>query len=118
MVRIPVSNRRKEVVAHALVDDEWAHLAAVSWCLHQKGYVYRQVRRKGNWRKRTTIYLHRQVTECPPHLEVDHKDVNPLNCQLSNLELVPKTVNVRRGNERRRTIIKLVPSSSYGDVPV
>lgn len=35
--------------------------------------------------KRTTLYLHRFITNCPPQYKVDHKDRDSLNNQRPNL---------------------------------
>ena len=112
MVKIPVHDHAGVVVAEALVDDDFSSLATLRWHLHAKGYVYRQVRLPGDWRHKKTIYLHRLVMGEPPGQHVDHLDTNPLNCQRSNLEVVPGSVNSQRRWSRRR------PSTPAHEIPV
>jgi len=42
------------------------------------------------------IYLHRYVTNCPDHLEPDHKNHCTLDCRQENLELTDRLTNNRR----------------------
>ena len=95
VVRLPVHHRGK-IVAHALVDDDMAHLAFYRWTIKTpKGYVRRFTTRG---EKSITLYLHRVVMGVEGEMEVDHKDRNPLDCRRGNLEVVTKAVNVARGN--------------------
>ena len=70
------------------------------WYRSPKGYVYRHIWLDGG--RRTTVRLHREITDCPKGLLVDHINGNPLDNQRSNLRLctpVQNSINryVRQG---------------------
>src|SRR5215831_8287617 len=55
-------------------------------------------------RRRYTQYLHRLVTQCPPHLQVDHLNHDGLDNRLSNLQIVTNAencANLRQMSTRR-----------------
>lgn len=83
----------------ALIDKEDYDLVSrFSWYL-TNGYVSSSVNGK-------TIYLHRLVMACPPHLDVDHKDLNKLNCRKTNLRNCTPSQNganqgIRKNNKTK-----------------
>lgn len=109
VAHIPVY-RKGRVVARAIVDAEFAYLAQHHWKFTHNGYVCRNKWVAG---KSFTLRLHRVVTACPPTMTVDHGDKNKLNNLRSNLECVPLSVNVARGNKGTRRGATKVHVSSW-----
>lgn len=82
---------------------------------HSNGTGYMQVGPRINGRK-INIYIHRLVAECflpnPENLpEINHKDNNPLNNNISNLEWCSRKYNVRykekNGTPAKESVPKL-----------
>lgn len=64
--------------AATLVDDaDYPQLAAFRWHCTAKGYAARVVVHPGG--KKQTIYMHRQLLDAPPELQVDHINVDNKN---------------------------------------
>ena len=83
----------------AIVDKSaWAKLRKFHWYTHiSRG----KGRAAGEPYARATIngkkvYLHRLITNCPPHLFPDHKNHQTLDCRAENLEVVDHLENCRR----------------------
>lgn len=83
----------------ALVDDadydwlnQWNWYAKRPW---YGGHFYaaRGPRKNG---KRTTVYMHRLITNCPRDYEVDHINADTLDNRRANLEIVTKKQNLDR----------------------
>lgn len=103
---IPLRNRKKEVVAHAIVDDEdfeWA----MQWRWHSacgtKGYVARNgVLPSG---RRGLLYLHIAIAKKFLAIRdgdvVDHGDLNRLNATRRNLSVLSEAQNMRNTPIRR-----------------
>lgn len=98
MIEIPLRNRKGEIVARALVDDEDAGQARHRWCL-TAGYPSRRLSRRVGGRM---LYLHREVMGCIPGdgLQVDHKDRNKLDCRRSNLRAITHAQNTQNVGSR------------------
>jgi hypothetical protein len=94
---IPLHNRKGEVVANAIIDDEdFERVSQYSWFLIPKGYVVSHHR--GG--KRRLLYLHRFVYPSSAK-HVDHRDRNKLNCQKDNLRPANGTQNAANAGIRR-----------------
>lgn len=73
----------------ALVDDkDYERLIRYKWHIGTNGYVLRS---SGG----DKIYMHRDVTNCPPDRQVDHLDANRLNNQSYNLRVVSSSENAQ-----------------------
>lgn len=76
--KIPLRNRKKEIVAWAMVDDEdYASISQFTWCLSEKYAM-----RKDKGRK---VFMHRVIARTKPGYETDHIDGNGLNNTKANL---------------------------------
>lgn len=81
-----------------LVDDEdYAELAQYHW--HMSGSKRRYVARKEvvsrHPIKQTTVFMHRQIMQAPPHLQVDHRSGDTLDNQRANLRLATHQQQMR-----------------------
>lgn len=86
MKRVPITNRYRQVVAHALVDNlDAAWACGLRWHLHSKGYAVHSV---GG----TKISMHREIARRRGPLGarnvVHHRDEDPLNNRRRNLEVM------------------------------
>lgn len=88
MLALPLRNRRGEVVATAVVDDDRTDLVAQRWYL-DGSYVVTSPRRG------VKVALHRVVLGLQPGdgLEGDHENGNPLDCRRSNLRIATRAQN-------------------------
>lgn len=69
-----------------LVDDEdYNFLMQWKWYAIKMGYNFYAVRSATINGKRQLILMHREIMETPQNMEVDHRDMNTLNCQKYNL---------------------------------
>ncbi len=96
MKLIPLRNRKKEIVAWAMVDDEdYDRCAQFSWYLMGNGYVGRNTRQSeyvnGEIKR---IYLHRFIMNTPVGMDTDHIDMDKLNNQRSNLRACTRAQNM------------------------
>lgn len=92
----------------SLVDDEdFEWLNQWKWSYASVGYAYRVIQKSN---KRTQILMHRLIMNTPENLETDHKDLNKLNNQRSNLRTCTSAQN------RRNTGIKRNNKSGYKGV--
>lgn len=86
----------------ALVDDEdFESLNRVKWYAQKVQYGgYRATRTCycPLVKQKCQLYMHRQITNCPHRLQVDHVDHNTLNNQKSNLRICTNTQN--QGNSK------------------
>jgi hypothetical protein len=77
---------------YALVDDEdFESLNKYKWYFHQ-GYAIRNTKMK--FGKRTTIFMHRIITNCPKGKDVDHINMNGLNNQKYNMRVCKRSQNI------------------------
>ncbi len=104
IVRIPLRARDGSIRCYVTIDAADADFANQwRWCFNG---LYASRQENG-----TTVYLHRRLMGCTPgdETEVDHKDLDKLNCRRSNLRVV-----TGRGN--RQSTGSRVGSSSYRGV--
>ncbi len=88
----------------ALVDDEdYVQLAKYKWAAHTSSnggpYAFRTIQK--NYKKKT-IFMHREIMNCPDNLTVEHKDGNGLNCQKYNMINITRKENTRLMQFRRK----------------
>lgn len=82
---IPLRRRDGTVHAYAVVDrPDFERFGNLCWHLTTAGYVAHE-----------NLLLHREITECPSHLEVDHRDGDPLNNRRSNLRTATHAQNAQ-----------------------
>lgn len=79
------------VVAHAIVDDDQAHLAQHFWTLHT-GYA-------GRWEKGRKVFMHHDVVGRCPGTDVSHENANKLDNRRENLRHVTRGDNMRNPND-------------------
>jgi hypothetical protein len=101
-VRIPLRNRDGDAVAWAIVDDEDAHLAEITWSLVSKGYVARCVKIPGT-RRNISYRLHRVIMglEHGDERQVDHINRDKLDNRRANLRVVSARVQAQNCDARR-----------------
>ena len=92
----------------AIVDDEdYEYLNQWKWYVvnnRRNSYAIRLARDSNN--KRMHIWMHREVTNAPKGLCVDHKDHNGLNNQKSNLRICTLSQNLANQRARSKTGLK------------
>ena len=95
MVRIPLRNRHKEIVAYALVDDADGGQAEHTWHLNNCGYAVREIRLP-NGRKRALL-LHREILGLSYKDGWDgaHLNGHPTDCQRHNLCKMTRAQNLQ-----------------------
>ncbi|MFA7100704.1 MAG: HNH endonuclease [Bacilli bacterium] len=105
MKRIPLTKGQ-----FALVDDEdFDYLSRWKWQAQKKHYGGFGACRRCACpliKQYCRIYMHRQILSCPKGLEIDHKDLNPLNNQKSNLRICTGSQNCMNRLPRKNTSSK------------
>jgi hypothetical protein len=108
-VEIPLRNKRKEVMAVAIVDESDAERCLMhAWhaSARQKPgyhrYVYAARRVWFDAKRSAIVYLHRFLMEPPPGLYVDHINRNTLDNRRANLRLATHSQNLRNNGRRKR----------------
>jgi hypothetical protein len=104
-LRVPLHNRAGEIVAHALISPEDAHLAAFRWHRNAHGYAVRLVtvdeRRPSGKKRQRAVFLHREVLGLAfgDRLQSDHISRDRLDCRRENLRVVThaQSMQNRRG---------------------
>lgn len=91
MIKVPVYGRAG-VVAHAIVDDVDAHVAAMRWNRSPAGYAQRKVRVDGRYR---TVLMHRLILglDRGDAREVDHRNRDRLDNRRENLRVGTAALN-------------------------
>ncbi len=88
----------------AIVDDEdFDSLAQYRWHIHNCGYAVRQSPMVDGVPGRS-IFMHREITNPPKGMEVDHKNGNKLDNRRCNLRAATKSQNMM--NQRKRKTSK------------
>jgi len=98
MKLLPVTDRKKEVVAHAMVDDDlFPHLSKMRW--YDNGWGYPHTNHQNDDGSSIHVSLHSIVFKDKygrhplPGYEIDHIDQNKLNAQRSNLRELTRSFN-------------------------
>jgi hypothetical protein len=89
MARVPILNKRGDVIAWSLVDeDDVAYLNQWRWYLMPAGYAWRSYDRR-------PLYMHRQLLGLArgDRRQVDHINRQPLDNRRSNLRIVTPAQN-------------------------
>jgi two-component SAPR family response regulator len=87
---------------YALVDNEdFEELNKYNWCFHHSGYAMRRIGKIG---KQKSIYIHKIVVKCPKGKEVDHINLNKLNCQKYNLRICSHKQNMMNRGKLKNNI--------------
>lgn len=85
-------------------DEDYEYLSQFTWhAVDNHGTFYARTAKKLNGRVYCT-YMHRLLVDCPPELEIDHIDRNPLNNQKANLRVVTHGMNLMNRSRRKSTI--------------
>lgn len=93
-------SRTKGKDLYTLVDNDiYEQYKNKSIRLDRYGYAVIRYRKDG---KRKEYKLHRLITECPDHLEVDHINNNPLDNRRENLRCVEKLNNLYNRKRYRK----------------
>jgi len=89
-IKLPI-HKRKRIIGYALISYRDRYLLSHNWIMANYGYVGRleinEVTGKYHW-----IFLHREVLGLTKGdgLEADHKNLDKLNCQRSNLRILTR----------------------------
>jgi hypothetical protein len=91
-IRIPLRNRKGEVVAHALIDPSDAKQAEHLWHRDASGYAVRDI-----YKPKRTLRLHREILGLAPGdgLQADHVNRDRLDCRRSNLRIATLAENTQ-----------------------
>lgn len=85
---IPLRNRRRQIVAYTLIDEQDASLAYTAWHLKPEGYAAGRLRpthlHQGPMSRKIRL-LHREILQAPYGMEVDHINRNRLDNRRCNL---------------------------------
>lgn len=101
------TNRGIEILVD---DDKFEELNQYTWYTNGNGYAFRFV--KITYKKKKAISMHRQLTNCPEGLVVDHINRNRVDNRLENLEIVTQEENMRRSRGKPRKYSKTTRNSS------
>jgi hypothetical protein len=93
---IPLRGKNGEGKFALVSDEDYAILSSYKWHIHPGGYVVRSA-------SDSKVYMHRQITNAPNGVEVDHVNHDRLDNQRHNLRLATSSQN---------HINRLVPSRS------
>lgn len=95
-----------------LVDDDvFDELNTYTWRLDGAGYAIRSTRIDG---KVVNLYMHKLILNPPPGMWSDHKDLNKLNNQRTNLRsCTPRQNNRNKGKHKRKTATSKFKGVSY-----
>lgn len=97
-----------------LVDDEYYdELSVFNWHENSAGYALRNATVGG---VRKQILIHRQITDAPKGLVVDHIDGDPLNNTSDNLRVCRHRDNLRNQKLRKTSLTKYKGVTRYKNV--
>lgn len=94
-MRIPLKNRKKEIVAYTVIDDaDYDLVKNISWSriitMGKYPYAFGNIKVRGKWKG---IKLHRLLLKPKPNELVDHKNGDGLDNRRSNLRVCNKAQN-------------------------
>jgi hypothetical protein len=96
---IPLYNKKKEIVAYTIVDDD-KYDFLIQWRWRKaKDYVVRGERKDGKYK---TIWMHRVIMDCPDGLEVDHIFGNKLDNRKEMLRICNHEENGKNLNKQKK----------------
>lgn len=75
-------------------DDIYEHLIQWKWFANKRRGAWYAVRNEHNSRPAKTVYMHRQITNSPPEMDVDHIDGDGLNNTKENLRICTTSQNI------------------------
>lgn len=105
MPLIPLRNRRKEIVAFAIVDAEDVdQISKRTWCVFVTKYAGRRLPKKNG--KQQASLMHREILGAKKGEEVDHKNGNGLDNRKENLRLCTRSQNNMNSTKRAGTSSK------------
>lgn len=73
-------------------DDDFEDVNKYKWCFHRPGYAVRSAKRPDG--KKEHVLMHRFIMNTPAGMVTDHKDLNKLNNQKSNLRICTNSQNI------------------------
>jgi hypothetical protein len=100
MKRIKLTKDKYAIVS----DEDYESLNKYKWYAtdcrigdREKWYAARKKKIDGTYK---TVYMHREITNCPQGLVVDHLNANGLDNQRTNLENVTQEENLKRWHNK------------------
>lgn len=91
-------------------EDTWVY--RYNWYLHNKGYVCRSEYREGKVLK---ILLHREITQAPKGILVDHENQNKLDNTRTNLRLCQHKQNLANRTKTKANTSGFKGVFTHGD---
>jgi len=88
---IPLSGKNGVGKFAIVDDDDYERMCGCKWYIGHKGHVLRTVYSGG----KRTVYMHREVAQCPKQFQVDHANGNPLDNRKENLRVCTHEENMR-----------------------
>jgi len=98
-IQLSKTGKKNRGKYEVLVDDDiFEEVNKFDWCYHHTGYACNS---------KMKILLHRYIWnlkfgDIPEGLDVEHKDQDKLNCQISNLRLATHSQNCRNKSKTKR----------------
>lgn len=85
--QIPLTQGKVAIVD----DDDFETLSVHKWCVNNYGYAVRRSKVINGQSK--ILLMHRVIMDAPSGMEVDHKNMNPLDNRKSNLRICSSSQN-------------------------
>lgn len=108
-MQIPITNRKGEVVAHAIVDaEDFDSLNCFDWRLNGPAthpYACRTYTENG---EKHIVLMHRQIMQTPPGMHTDHINHNTLDNRRSNLRACTPQENLFNRQANRNSSSRFV----------
>lgn len=91
-------------------DEDFEKLSLYKWTLQSENEMYSKRNHKGK-----TLYLHREIINCPKGYQVDHRDGDRLNNQRYNLRVCSLLENRRNRARQKNQSNKYIGVSKIKD---